>query len=121
MARASSAGKVSGRLGLAVGAGVGAAPAGRRGPRRGARLAAALLERLAETLELQVTVVLGRDVELLGRAVGVADRELVGLPLGNLGPVDVRDVHGDRLGAHTDSFHCLSAHSGTPTPLISRR
>src|SRR5215212_5379395 len=79
------------------------------------RLAPALPERLAEALELEVPVVLGRDVQLLGRAVGVTDGQLVRLALGNLGPVDVRDVHGDRLGAQADSFQCLSAHSVTPT------
>src|SRR5512132_150936 len=97
LARAS--GRASGRLGLGVVAAAG------RGPGGGARLAAALLERLAETLELQVTVVLGRDVELLGRAVGMTDGQLVRLARGNLAPVDVRDVHGDRLGAQADSFH----------------
>ena len=80
---------------------------GRRGG--GSGLASTLLQRLALAREVQVAVVLLGDVELLGRAVGVADRQLIGLTAGDLGLVEVRNVHCDRLGAHRDSFVGRSA------------
>src|SRR4029453_6097508 len=48
----------------------------RRGSRPG--LAATLLQRLAHARQLQVAVVLLGDIELLGRAIWVADRQLIG-------------------------------------------
>src|SRR6266545_4124137 len=71
--------------------------AGRRGG--GPGLAPTLLQRLAHTRQLQVAVVLLGDIELLRRAVRVADRQLIGLTRGDLGLVEVRNVHCDRLGA----------------------
>jgi hypothetical protein len=41
-----------------------------------ARLAAALFHHLAEAFELEALIVLSRDIQLLGRSVGVADGEL---------------------------------------------
>jgi hypothetical protein len=61
-------------------------------------------------------VVLFGDVELLGRAVGVADRQLIGLASGDLGLVEVRNVHCDRLGAHRDSFLGRSAIGSRAAP-----
>src|SRR6266545_3990816 len=79
-----------------------ARPAGRRGG--GPRLAPTLLQRLAHPRQLQVAVVLLGDIELLRRAVRVADRQLIGLARGDLGLVEVRNIHRDRLGAHRDSL-----------------
>src|SRR6266545_3439370 len=71
--------------------------AGRRGG--GPGLAPTLLQRLAHTRQLQVAVVLLGDIQLLRRAVRVAVRQLIGLTCGDLGLVEVRNVHCDRLGA----------------------
>src|SRR5829696_1856714 len=76
---------------------------------RGPGLAATLLQRLAHPGQLQVAVVLLGDIELLGRAIWVADRQLIGLTGRNLGLVEVRNIHGDRLGSHRNSFLGRSA------------
>ena len=72
-------------------------------PGDGPGLAPTLLQRLANTGQLQVTVVLLGDIELLGRAVRVADRQLVSLTGRDLRLVEVRDIHPDRLGSHRNS------------------
>src|SRR5919107_3364552 len=70
----------------------------------GPRLAATLLQRLVHVLQLQGTVVLLGDVQLLGCAVRVPDRQLIHLTRGDLRLVDVRDIHRDRLGTHWNSL-----------------
>jgi hypothetical protein len=80
---------------------------GRDGSGRG--LTPTPLQRLPHTRQLQVPVVLLGDIKLLRRAVRVADRQLIGLARGDVGLVEVRNVHRDRLGAHRDSFLGRSA------------
>ena len=89
--------------------GAGGACAERSRPGGGPGLAATLLQRLAHTRQLQGTVVLLGDVELLGCAVRVTDRQLIHLTRGDLGLVDVRNIHRDCLGSHWDSVLCRSA------------
>jgi hypothetical protein len=76
---------------------------------RGPGLAATLLQRLAHARQLQVAVVLLGDIELLGRAIWVADRQLIGLTGRDLGLVEVRNIHRDRLGSHRNSLLGRSA------------
>src|ERR687888_558566 len=64
----------------------------------GPGLAPTLLQRLAHPRQLQVPVVLLGDIQLLGRAVRVADRQLIGLTGRNLGLVEIRNIHRNRLG-----------------------
>jgi hypothetical protein len=45
--------------------------------------------------KLQVPVVLLGDVQLLGRTVRMADRQLIGLARGDLGLVEIRNIHRD--------------------------
>src|SRR5512132_1886053 len=101
-------GSGGGRFGVAVGrpapTSAGAGGAGGSFGGTAARLAAALFRHLAEAFELEALIVLCRDIELLGRSVGVADGELVDLPGGNLTLIHVRNVHGDGLGAHLTPF-----------------
>jgi hypothetical protein len=68
----------------------------------GPGLTPTLLQRLAHARQLQVAVVLLRDIKLLGRAIRMADRQLIGLASGDLGLVEVRNIHGDRLGSQPD-------------------
>jgi hypothetical protein len=91
--------------GLAPAALAGGAVRGGGGP----RLAATLLQRLTHPGQLQVTVVLLGDIEPLGRAIRVADRQLIGLTSRDLGLVEVRNIHRDRLGSHRNSFLGRSA------------
>src|SRR6266545_5181842 len=69
-----------------------------------AGLASPLFQDLAHAVDLEIPVVPPRDIEDLGRAVWVIDLELINLSLGNLGLIDVRDVHRDGLGAHGTPF-----------------
>ena len=87
--------------------------------RAGPGLAATLLQRLAHPGQLQVAVVLLRDIELLGRAVGVPDRQLIGLTRGDLGLVEIRHIHRDRLGPHRNSFLGRSAAGSRAAPFRS--